>query len=136
MASEFPQPFLSAWLEYCTLYGASRAEQAGRYGEDFGNLILQQGHSRLTAYAARESQNATLRDRAWQAFYTDGLTPYVPWSAELLDGSRVQRPLEEAQWVSTNEAAQYGLAAIQNLALIGAAPPPPPEPEEEPEVGA
>ncbi|GAB7361069.1 hypothetical protein MBLNU230_g1109t1 [Neophaeotheca triangularis] len=136
MASEFPQPFLSAWLEYCTLYGASRAEQAGRYGEDFGNLILQQGHSRLTAYAARESQNATLRDRAWQAFYTDGLTPYVPWSAELLDGSRVQRPLEEAQWVSTNEAAQYGLAAIQNLALIGAAPPPPPEPEEEPEEGA
>jgi hypothetical protein len=27
-------------------------------------------------------------------------------------------PVDEAAFVSTNDAAQYGLAAIQNLALI------------------
>jgi hypothetical protein len=30
----------------------------------------------------------------------------------------VLRPVDEAPYVSTNDAAQYGLAAIQNLALI------------------
>jgi hypothetical protein len=32
----------------------------------------------------------------------------------------VLTPVLEAPYVSTNDAAQYGLAAIQNLALIGA----------------
>jgi hypothetical protein len=31
----------------------------------------------------------------------------------------VLNPIDEAAWVSTNDAAQWGLAAIQNLALIG-----------------
>jgi hypothetical protein len=31
----------------------------------------------------------------------------------------VLNPIDEATWVSTNDAAQWGLAAIQNLALIG-----------------
>jgi hypothetical protein len=35
----------------------------------------------------------------------------------------VLNPVDEVPWVSTNETAQWGLAAIQNLALIGDALP-------------
>lgn len=138
MGDDFPQDFLDAYIDYCVYYGASREEQAARYGEDFGSQNLYQGHSRLTAYAAREYDNATLRDRAWEAFYTedDGLLPSEPWSSVILNGSQVIRPLEEADWVSTNAASQYGLAAIQNLALVGPPPPPPAAPEEEEEEGS
>jgi hypothetical protein len=30
-------------------------------------------------------------------------------------------PIEEASWMTTNDTAQWSLAAIQNLALIGGA---------------
>lgn len=37
----------------------------------------------------------------------------------MVNGSAVLIPVEEATWISTNAAAQYGLAAIQDLALVG-----------------
>jgi hypothetical protein len=42
------------------------------------------------------------------------------WRLTLVDGPDVLSPVREAPFVSTNGAAQYGLAAIHNLALIGA----------------
>ena len=42
----------------------------GASGAYFGNLILRQGHARLTAYAAVHSGDATLAARAWRDFYT------------------------------------------------------------------
>ncbi|MEU5928456.1 hypothetical protein ABZ817_33810 [Streptomyces antimycoticus] len=36
-----------------------------------------------------------------------------------LEGPQVLGPGLEAAWVSTNATAQYGLAVIQNLALVG-----------------
>ncbi|MEV4083792.1 hypothetical protein AB0J43_26385, partial [Nonomuraea fuscirosea] len=41
------------------------------------------------------------------------------WELTLVDGPRVPHPVHEAPFVSTNSAAQYGLAAIHNLVLIG-----------------
>ncbi len=41
------------------------------------------------------------------------------WQRNRIDGPTVLEPVDEAAFVSTNDAAQYGLAAIQNLALIG-----------------
>jgi hypothetical protein len=35
----------------------------------------------------------------------------------------VLNPIDEASWVSTNDAAQWSLAAMQNLALAGDALP-------------
>ena len=40
-----------------------------------------------------------------------------------VDGPAVLRPVVEAPGLSTNDAAQWALAAIQNLALIGDALP-------------
>jgi hypothetical protein len=116
----FPADFEQAWLDYCYYYGASQAEQQARYGKAFGKLNLHQGHSRLTAYLANKLNNATLAARAWNEFYnTDGFKADAPWKTERVEGSKVLFPVDEAACVSTNDVGQYGLAAIENLALIG-----------------
>ncbi|KAF2186444.1 hypothetical protein K469DRAFT_706412 [Zopfia rhizophila CBS 207.26] len=120
LGDDFPADFEETWLDYCRYYGASPDEQIARYGKDFGSLNLHQGHSRLTAYAANKLNNSTLAARAWKEFFTtDGFAPDEPWESEPLDGSQVLTPIDEAAWVSTNDAALYGLAAMQNLALVG-----------------
>ncbi|MET9271855.1 Tat pathway signal sequence domain protein [Kribbella sp. NPDC003557] len=110
--------FEAAWLQYCRLFNATRAEQTAECGAYFGNLILRQGHARLTAYAAVRLDRDDLAARAWKDFYTgDGYAPNLPWSAE--DVTTTLNPTKAAKWVSTNTTALYGLAAIQTLALVG-----------------
>ncbi|KAK1584942.1 uncharacterized protein LY79DRAFT_279910 [Colletotrichum navitas] len=116
---EVPDGFEQAWYDYCYYYGAGAAEQTARYGQGFGNTSLKQGHSRLTAYAAHRTGNATLAARAWREFFdSDGLKQTAPWDTVRFDGSAVLAPVDEAAWISTNDAALYGEAAIVNLALI------------------
>ncbi|KAI0004068.1 hypothetical protein F4779DRAFT_78149 [Xylariaceae sp. FL0662B] len=120
LGEDMPADFEGVWLDYCYYYGASAAEQEARYGKSFGNLNLKQGHSRLTAYAAKRLNNSTLAARAWDEFLaSDGLAPDLPWASEALNGSLVLVAVDEAAWLTTNDAAQYGLAAIENLAEIG-----------------
>ena len=68
-----------------------------------------------------------LAGRAWEAFTVglgdqlnvNALVGQEHWHRTRIDGPTVPEPVDEAAFVSTNDAAQYGLAAIQNLALIG-----------------
>lgn len=113
-----PVGLKEAWLDYCYYYGAGKDEQKARYGESFSGVSLVQGHSRLTAYYANASGNNAVGERAWKEFFGDGFTPDKPWVAEIVNGSAVLIPVEEAAWVSTNDFAQYGLAAIQDLAYV------------------
>ncbi|KPM38006.1 hypothetical protein AK830_g8560 [Neonectria ditissima] len=115
-----PDGFKDAWLDYCYYFGATAQEQIARYGVSFGSLNLHQGHSRLTAYVAHQLQNSTVELRAWKEFYaTDGFSPNAAWSTVRVNGSDVLIAVDEAAWISTNDVAQYGLATIENLALIG-----------------
>ncbi|MEU4086719.1 Tat pathway signal sequence domain protein [Streptomyces aureus] len=112
--------FKTAYLDYCRYFNATKAEQAARYGTDFGTLLLFQGHSRLDAYAAVQTGDAQLAARAWTKFYaSDGYTESSPWKTEKLSGPVTLVPGSEADWVYTNDTALYGLAAIENLALLG-----------------
>ncbi|MEU2056546.1 Tat pathway signal sequence domain protein [Streptomyces bungoensis] len=112
--------FKEAYLDYCRYFNATKAEQAARYGSDFGTLLLFQGHSRLDAYAAVQTGDAALARRAWTKFYhSDGYTESSPWRTEKLTGPAALVEGGEASWVSTNDTALYGLAAIENLALLG-----------------
>jgi len=113
--------FTDAWLQYCRLYNGTAAEQVAETGQSFGNLNLRQAHSRLTAYAAAKTGDATLAARAWQEFYTGhaGYPRDAAWRTVRVGGSAVLKPVDEAAFVSTNASAQYGLAAIQCLALVG-----------------
>lgn len=112
--------FRSAWLDYCELYNATPEEQAKRLGKPLGDLNLQQGHARLTAYAAKLRQDPALARRAWAEFRAgkNGYRPGVTLETTRLKGPDVLRPVDEAAFVSTNATAQWGLAAIQCLALV------------------
>lgn len=118
---EISKSFKDAWFDYCYYYGASKTEQAARYGKDFGKLSLRQGHSRLTAYLANKRGNSTLAKRAWDEFLNDNsadeLSPDDPWVTVKYNGSSVLTPIDEADWITTNAAALYGLAGIELLAL-------------------
>ncbi|GHH20927.1 Tat pathway signal sequence domain protein [Streptomyces lanatus] len=112
--------FNEAYFDYCRYFNATKAEQAARYGSNFGSLLLFQGHSRLDAYAAVRTGDAALAKRAWEKFYnSDGYKEAAAWKTEELSGPVALVAGSEASWVSTNDTALYGLAAIENLALLG-----------------
>lgn len=122
LLAQFDVPeFRRAWLQYCELYNATADQQTAALGRSLGNLNLRQGHARLTAYAAREKRDPQLAARAWREFRggSGGLPHNVTLATERIEGPAVLNPVEEALWVSTNGVAQWGLAAIQCLALAG-----------------
>ncbi|GAA4671936.1 hypothetical protein [Phytohabitans rumicis] len=118
--------FERAWLDYCRLYLASPEQQAAEVGQPLRGISLVQAHSRLTAYAAARTGDARLAELAWRKFLHDEgdqlnqnpLQREPHWRLTRIDGTGVLMPVDEAAFVSTNDAAQYGLAAIQLLALV------------------
>jgi YetA-like protein len=111
--------FERAWVQYCELYNASADEQRKALGESLGSLNLGQGHARLTAYAAFRKRDAQLARRAWEEFHAGraGFAPDQRYESHRVQGDAVLNPVDEAEWVSTNEAAQWGLSAIECLAF-------------------
>lgn len=114
--------FKAAWLRYGRYYSASDAEQKAALGRPFHNNSLTVAHSRLTAYVAEQEGDRKLARRAWREFtreqeFSDQWREQKLTAREIT-GPDVLNPIIEAPWVSTNDAAQWGLAAIQNLALI------------------
>jgi hypothetical protein len=83
--------FKKAYPDYCRYFNATEAEQTARYGSNSGRLPFFRGHSRLDAYAAVRTGDKKLAARA----------------------------REKANRVCTNDTALYGLAVIENLALVG-----------------
>lgn len=124
-AQEVPG-FAEAWLRYCRFYLGTPAEQEAEFGHALEGISLVQAHSRLLAWAARRSGDPDLGRRAVRAFRRDEndqlnanpLQRQEEWTLTHVGDATVLRPVNEAPFVSTNDAAQYGLAAIQLLALI------------------
>ncbi|TDV43566.1 Tat pathway signal sequence domain protein [Actinophytocola oryzae] len=113
--------FTREWLRYCRYYNATEAEQITEFGVSFGNLNLRQAHARLTARAAASTGDPALAARAWREFHEGGAGygPTVSWRTTTVSPPLVLAPVDETDFVSTNASAQYGLAAIQCLALVG-----------------
>jgi len=113
--------FRDAWVQYCSLFLATPEQQRAAVGEVLTGIHLEQAHSRLTAYAAAATGDDALADHAWAAF--EGIGEWVvhrrDFTIRPILPPHVLRPIDEVLTVGTNDASQYGLAAIQNLALIG-----------------
>jgi YetA-like protein len=107
-----------AWLEYCRYYNAPKNEIVALLGKDPGGRSLADTGSRMTAYAAFHERDRALALRAWREFFSSGAFKGDGLSRRI-GGVDVLRPLDEQAGISTNGSAQWGLAAIQNLALVG-----------------
>lgn len=119
--------FRKAWLDYCRYYNAPREERAKDLGIDFDSGSLRSAHSRLTAYAARHLNDQALANRAWEECLAhDGTAEQrrARMTTTHIEGPAVLNPIDEAHGISTNGTSQWGLSAIQCLALIGDAIPP------------
>ncbi len=113
--------FDKAWVQYCELIN-DPVEQAKAFGGKAVKVTaVRCGHSRLSAYAAWRKKDKRLANRAWNEFFgePDATENPRPMQTTRIEGPNVLNPVNEATWVSTNDTAQWGLAAIQNLALIG-----------------
>ncbi|MFI2297187.1 Tat pathway signal sequence domain protein [Isoptericola sp. NPDC019571] len=115
--------FEETWLQYCQIYLASPEVQEAATGTTW-NPALQLAHTRLLAWAAHRLGDEALATRAWTLFHSG---PADRANLNQLDPDRrpdpvagltVAEPVSELAGVTTNDAAQYGLAAIQNLALV------------------
>ncbi len=110
--------FERAWLQYCELYNAPPEEQKAALGEALGGTNLQQGHARLTAFAAYRKKDAKLATRAWTEF-SDGRAGYgrrQEFTSKRIEAPAVINPVDEGPGISTNSSAQWGLAGIVTLA--------------------
>jgi len=111
--------FERAWVQYCELYNAPPEEQQRVLGTALPQLNLQQGHARLTAFAAHRRRDTALAARAWEEFQagTGGIRPSACFQSKRVDSPAVLNPVDEVTWISTNSSAQWALAAIECLAF-------------------
>lgn len=113
--------FMKVWLAYCRAYNGGPDVQREEFGFEFPwHATWRQSHSTLTAFAAVEQDDETLAHAAWDQFFnTDGYRADHDWSVKIASPPEYFAEGEEALWITTNEAARYGVSAISNLANIG-----------------
>lgn len=106
--------YKATWLDYCRWFNAPKADYIAKFGEPFGARNLRESYARLTAYAAHETHDRSLEDRATAEFFS-GDQGLGTWTS---DPRHKVAGVIEWPSVSTNAASQWGLAAIQLLALV------------------
>ena len=112
--------YRAAWIDYCAYYNAPEAAFRAKTGDPGKGRALTQAHSRFTAYAAVATKDTALARRAWAEFTGAGDRA----GRDQTKGTRrvlppaVLKPVDELADVSTNDAAQWGLAATANLVLL------------------
>ncbi|KAJ5939083.1 hypothetical protein N7466_002217 [Penicillium verhagenii] len=120
---EYPdtvERFMKVWLSYCRAYNGGPRVQKEEFGFEFpSHATWRQSHSTLTAFAAAEQNRDDLGRAAWDQFFsTDGYTADHDWTVVMTSAPDFFNSGNEAAWVTTNEAARYGVSAISNLANI------------------
>ena len=115
--------FEQTWVQYCELFNAPPEEQKRVLGQILAPLNLEQGHARLTAFAAHRRRDAALGARAWQEFEAGkgGIRRGACFQSQHIEAPAVLNPVDEVAWLSTNSSAQWALAAIECLAFAGEA---------------
>ena len=119
--SEVPA-FADTWAMYGDIYNGSREARQKAIGTDAKNAGLSDAHSRCTAFAAWHRKDPKLAERAWHEWMngTTAAERKASMSIHPYEGPAVLNPIDEAD-MSTNNTAQFSLATMQNLALIGQA---------------
>lgn len=112
--------YKKTWLDYATYYNAPDNELKAFLGQPPSGRGQKDAHSRLTAFAAFHKKDKALGLRAWSEYFSVGEFHTAFHSQpQIVGGVNVLREVEENPSITTNVAAQWGLATIQNLYLIG-----------------
>ncbi|EPE26703.1 hypothetical protein GLAREA_02616 [Glarea lozoyensis ATCC 20868] len=113
-----------AWFPYMKAYNGTREVQVQEYGFEWDftfppDATWRQSHSTLTAIVAAQEKSEERGKAAWAQFFgTDGYSDAHDWSVIKAEPPNFFNRGEEAPWITTNEAARYGVSAIFNLANI------------------
>ncbi|WP_310534103.1 Tat pathway signal sequence domain protein [Novosphingobium sp.] len=112
--------YREAWLDYCEFYNAPAAEFTAKTGAPWASRGLRQGHARFTAYAAAARRKPELAARARDELASQGDRPDRVAASQVrrIAGPAVLKPVDEIVGISTNDAAQWGLAFMQVSALL------------------
>ena len=111
--------FENAWLQMCRI-GNARADvydkdkTTGNEGADASLVVPGQSAPRLAAYAYAKTKNKAFAEKAIAGLLGQGAGIANP---HMVSGADSLRPVEEDPRMSTNEAAQTGLQAIEILEL-------------------
>ena len=112
--------YRKTWLAYCRAYNAPKEDLVALLGRDPGGRGMTNTNSRMTAYAAYHERDRALALRTWREFFGNDFAKNAARDApRRIDGTATLRPLIEQPNIGTNGAAQWGLSAIQNMALVG-----------------
>jgi hypothetical protein len=109
--------FEADWLRYSRYYTATREEQEAEYGGRFGDLFLY-SYTRANAFVYQRTGDESQARLAWDRFRGAKDAPdYTPRETEAV--TTTLNPI--AWWPNggTNDIAQWGLAAIQILHMVG-----------------
>ncbi|PWF43631.1 exo-rhamnogalacturonan lyase family protein [Massilia glaciei] len=111
--------YRKTWLQYCRTYNAPAGDLVALFGKNLGGRAMSETNSRMTAYAAHHERDGALALRAWREFFDSDTLRGTRGAPRRVDGAHTIRPLAEQRSISSNHSAQWGLAAIQNMALAG-----------------
>jgi hypothetical protein len=114
--------FADAWAQYGDLYNGTREDRQKALGISAKSAGLADAHSRGTAFAAWHRKDAALATRAWQEWLNGKSVAQRKASLSIrhFEGPDVLCPIDQAD-MTTNDTAQFSLAAMQNLAMAGTA---------------
>lgn len=105
-----------AWLHYCRCLQAPPEEQRRELG-----VVYSHGrgphYARMTGWAACQTRDAGLAQRAWREFLRDDFGKAL-FASQTISGPDVPAPVEEGDQISTNSTAQWCLNAIELLELV------------------
>ena len=115
--------YADAWAQYGRLYSGTDEQRKKELGDfkagTFKEASLRDTHSRVTAFAAVHDKDDGLAARAWSELLGNKFTADAPQpEPRRIFGPDVLVSIDEMP-MGTNGAAQWGLAAILCLALIG-----------------
>ncbi|WP_460543816.1 exo-rhamnogalacturonan lyase family protein [Glycomyces halotolerans] len=112
--------FEEEWLRYSRFYTATRQEQEEEYGGRFADLFLY-AYARANAFVYARTGDESQAEHAWHRFRNPikswEIAPGLPKETE--EVTDTLNRTDWCEWIATNEAAQYGQAAVQILGLVG-----------------
>jgi hypothetical protein len=110
--------FKEAWLQYCAFCQAPRDVLDELLGPEYEPPTFPIAHASILAYAAAMKGDPKLASQVGEGLFSTGKNEEPSLETRRIEGPDALNSVDEATWVSTNDSAQWGLAAIRASALV------------------